>query len=180
MFFFSCICSGHHIFNLVSDLIMLQRLLSRPALGAFSTTVCTLRSPVMARPLASCLHTATTVSSHIHRDLLTDLRPGLALLQPPRTPMLQLSAGWVFSILSGHSEQCCGTMTFWGWIRIRVRILLFSSLTFPRCHQKNNYLKSFLFITFWRYMYIIFNDKKSKRSHKAVGIKVFPTFIAWW
>ncbi len=28
-------------------------------------------------------------------------------------------------------------------------------------------------------MYIIFKDKKSKRSHKAVGIKVFLTFFAW-
>ncbi len=26
-------------------------------------------------------------------------------------------------------------------------------------------------------MYIIFKDKKSKRSHKAVGIKVFLTFF---
>jgi hypothetical protein len=29
-------------------------------------------------------------------------------------------------------------------------------------------------------MYIIFKDKKSKRSHKAVGIKVFLTLFAWW
>ncbi len=34
--------------------------------------------------------------------------------------------------------------------------------------------------TFWRYMYIIFKDKKSNRSHKEVGIKVFLTFFAWW
>ncbi len=34
--------------------------------------------------------------------------------------------------------------------------------------------------TFWRYVYIIFKDKKSKRSHKAVGIKVFLTIFAWW
>jgi hypothetical protein len=33
--------------------------------------------------------------------------------------------------------------------------------------------KVFLLITFWRYTYIIFKDKKSKRSHKTVGIKVF-------
>ncbi len=34
--------------------------------------------------------------------------------------------------------------------------------------------------TFWRYIYIIFKDKKSKRSHKAVGIKVFLTIFALW
>ncbi len=53
----------------------------------------------------------------------------------------------------------------------------FSSLTFPRCQQKLFFLKVFLLITFWGYMYIIFKDKKSKRSHKAVGIKVFLTFF---
>jgi hypothetical protein len=35
------------------------------------------------------------------------------------------------------------------------------------------YLKAFLLITFRRCIYINFKDKKSKRSHKAVGIKVF-------
>jgi hypothetical protein len=29
------------------------------------------------------------------------------------------------------------------------------------------------------YIYIIFKDKKSKRSHKAVGIKIFFTIFAW-
>jgi hypothetical protein len=33
--------------------------------------------------------------------------------------------------------------------------------------------KVFLLITFWRYIYIIFKDKKSKRSHKTVRIQVF-------
>jgi hypothetical protein len=60
--------------------------------------------------------------------------------------------------------------------RIHAWILLFSSLTFPRCQQKTNLLKSFFAFTFWRYMYIIYKDKKSIRSHKAVGIKVFLTF----
>ncbi len=41
------------------------------------------------------------------------------------------------------------------------------------------FVKFFLLITFdgTSYMYIIFKDKKSKRSHKAVGIKVFLTFL---
>jgi hypothetical protein len=32
--------------------------------------------------------------------------------------------------------------------------------------------KVFLYITFLRYLYIIFKDKKSKRCHKTVEIKV--------
>ncbi len=38
----------------------------------------------------------------------------------------------------------------------------------------------FLLITFWKYNYIIFKDKKSKRCNKAVGIKIFLTIFAWW
>ncbi len=38
--------------------------------------------------------------------------------------------------------------------------------------------KVFLLITFWRHIYIIFKDKKSKRSHKTAGIN-FPTILAW-
>jgi hypothetical protein len=49
----------------------------------------------------------------------------------------------------------------------------------PKMPTKNKFFKVFLLITFWRYMYIIFKDKKSKRIHKAVGMKVFLTFIAW-
>ncbi len=49
-------------------------------------------------------------------------------------------------------------------------------------HQDSNkktniFLRVFLLLTFWRYIYIIFKDKKSKRSHKAVGIKVFITTV---
>jgi hypothetical protein len=38
--------------------------------------------------------------------------------------------------------------------------------------------KVFLYITFLRYLYIIFKDKKSKRCHKTVEIKVFLTTFA--
>jgi hypothetical protein len=38
--------------------------------------------------------------------------------------------------------------------------------------------KVFLYITFLRYIYIIFKDKKSKRCHKTVEIKVFLTIFA--
>ncbi len=39
------------------------------------------------------------------------------------------------------------------------------------------FLKVFLLITWYRYIYIIFQDKKSKKSHKTVGIKVFLTIL---
>jgi hypothetical protein len=38
--------------------------------------------------------------------------------------------------------------------------------------------KVFLYITFLRYLYIIFKDKKSKRCHITVEIKVFLTIFA--
>jgi hypothetical protein len=38
--------------------------------------------------------------------------------------------------------------------------------------------KVFLYITFLRYLYIIFKDKKSKICHKTVEIKVFLTIFA--
>ncbi len=38
--------------------------------------------------------------------------------------------------------------------------------------------KNFLYITFLRYLYILFTDKKSKRCHKTVEIKVFLTIFA--
>jgi len=65
-------------------------------------------------------------------------------------------------------DQCCGSETCVGtdpdprirasdqWIRIRLRILLFS--------------KSFCLLL---YIYISFQVKKVIRSHKRVGIKVF-------
>ncbi len=47
-----------------------------------------------------------------------------------------------------------------------------------RCENKKLYFcHRFLLITFSRCIYIIFKDKKSKRSHKAVGIKVFLLFL---
>ncbi len=81
-----------------------------------------------------------------------------------------------------------------GWIRIRIWIRGSMPLTngtgsgscyfrhWPSqdANKKLIFLQVFLLITFWRYMYIIFKDKKSKRSHKAVGTKVFLTFFAWW
>ncbi len=41
----------------------------------------------------------------------------------------------------------------------------------------NKKLLKFFAYYFWRYIYIIFKDKKSKRSHKAVGIKFILLFL---
>jgi hypothetical protein len=43
----------------------------------------------------------------------------------------------------------------------------------------NKKFKKFIAYYFFRYICIIFKDKKSKRSHKAVDIKVFLTIFAW-
>ncbi len=74
------------------------------------------------------------------------------------------------------------------WIRIRIWMRGSMSLTngsgscyflhwSSRCRQKLT-KKGFLLISFWRYIFIIFQRwKKSKRSHKAVGIKVLLLFL---
>ncbi len=47
-------------------------------------------------------------------------------------------------------------------------------------NKKLIFKKSFLLITFWRYMYIIFPGQKSKRSHKNSRNQGFLTIFAWW
>jgi hypothetical protein len=63
------------------------------------------------------------------------------------------------------------------WIRIQIRILLFSSLTFKT--PRNNYIfkRFFCLLLFEDAFTSCFKDKKSKRSHKTVGIKVFLLFL---
>jgi hypothetical protein len=55
----------------------------------------------------------------------------------------------------------------------------FKSLTF-KTPTKNKFKKSFSVITFGRYHTFtsFFKNKKSKRSHKKVGIKVFLAIFA--
>ncbi len=74
---------------------------------------------------------------------------------------------------SAPLTQCCGSMTFWGGS---------GSCYFrhwpSRCQQKTNFLTQFfLLITFWRYIYIIFQRYKVEKGHKIVGIKVFLTIF---
>jgi hypothetical protein len=78
------------------------------------------------------------------------------------------------------------------WIRIRIWIRGSMPLTngsgsgscyfvidLKDAKKINFYYSFFLLISFLEYIYIIFNDKKSKRSYKAVGIMVFITISAW-
>ncbi len=100
--------------------------------------------------------------------------------------------------------QCCGSMTFWGgsgsgsgtadlclWLMDQDSDSDPDSDPDPgsgscylrhwpsRCQQKTNFLTQFfLLLTFWSYIYIIFQRWKVKASHKIVGIKVFLTIFA--
>ncbi len=56
-------------------------------------------------------------------------------------------------------------------------MLLFSSLTLKTA-TKNYYYKNFQLITFEGTITSFFEDKKSKRRYKTVGIKVFLTIFA--
>ncbi len=84
--------------------------------------------------------------------------------------------------------QCCGFMTFWCgsgyadpclWLMEPDPESDPDPAIFVIDLQDANKKLLFLLITFWRYIYIIFKDKKSKRSHNTVGIKVFLTIFAW-
>ncbi len=100
------------------------------------------------------------------------------------------------------TRQCSGSMTFWCgsgssdpclWLNGSgygcgfgsgsgswIRTLLFSSLTF-KMPAKNYFLPQFfLLVTFWRYIYIIFQRLKVKKSYKIVGFRVFLIIFAWW
>ncbi len=57
-----------------------------------------------------------------------------------------------------------------------IRIVLFSSLT-VKTPTKNKFFCLLLFEGTFTYF---FKDKKSKRSHKTVGIKVLLTIFDWW
>jgi hypothetical protein len=46
-------------------------------------------------------------------------------------------------------------------------------LDLPKMATKNEFKKKNIFGLYF------LKDKKSKRSHKAIGIKVFLTFLAW-
>ncbi len=88
--------------------------------------------------------------------------------------------------------QCCGYMTFWCGSRSGsgsadpcLWLIDPDPAIFVVDLQDANkkvifLLKVFLLIIFGRYIYIIFKEKKWKRSHKAVGIKVFLTIFDWW
>jgi hypothetical protein len=61
---------------------------------------------------------------------------------------------------------------------IRIRILLFSSLTFKRPTKNNFFTKVFLLLLFEGTFTSFYKEKNSKRSHKTAGVKVFLTIFA--
>ncbi len=97
----------------------------------------------------------------------------------------------------GICKQCCGSMTFWGGSGSGSSdpcLWLLDPDADPdpgsgscyfrhwpsRCQQKTNFLiQFFLRITFYSYIYIIFQRLKSK-SNKIVRIKVYLTVFKWW
>ncbi len=71
----------------------------------------------------------------------------------------------------------------WIWIRGSIPLTNGSGFGFGSCYfrhwpsrrqQNTSFKKVFLLFTSF------FKDKKSKRSHKTVGSKVFLTIFAWW
>ncbi len=90
------------------------------------------------------------------------------------------------SIFSHCYFLCSRSMTFWCgsadpcliWIQIRIRILLFSSLTFKTPIKKLIFLKKFLLITFCQNTLHHFTKIKSSKEVTNQGIKVFLTIFA--
>ncbi len=74
----------------------------------------------------------------------------------------------------------------WTWIRGSMPLTNGSGSSYL-CHwplrfqQKTNFLIKFFCLLLFEDTFTSFlKDKKSKRSHKAVGIKVFLAIFAWW
>jgi hypothetical protein len=63
---------------------------------------------------------------------------------------------------------------FCGWVRIRIRIMLFSSVTTNKFFSPKFFAYYFLKL----HLHHFFKDKKSQRSHKTVGIKFFLAIFA--
>ncbi len=118
---------------------------------------------------------------------LISVGPGgssLEMLLPPLVPLISLEN------LLGGCKPVLRIHDILGWIRIRGSMPLTNGSGFgswyyrrwpSRCQQKTNFFNTiFLLITFWSYIYIIFQRWKVKKSHKIVGIKVFLTIFAWW
>jgi hypothetical protein len=74
-------------------------------------------------------------------------------------------------------EQCCGSTTFWCGPGSRSSHF---HHWLSRRQQKTNFKKVFLHIIFAVTFTSFFKDKKSKRSHKTVEVKVFLTIFANW
>ncbi len=107
---------------------------------------------------------------------------------PLRLLLLLLSGSGIRRL---HDPQCKPVLRIhdiFVWIRIRIPLTNGSgrgSCYFrhwpSRCQQKTNFKKKFFYLLLFEGTFTsFFKDKKSKRSHKAVEIKVFLTIFAWW
>ncbi len=98
-----------------------------------------------------------------------------------------MRTGTVGELQKGGAARVCLRAFFWTVLRIhdilvwiRIQILPFSSLTFKtpiKTYLKKSFSAYYYFaVTFTSF----FKDKRSKRSHKTVEIKVFLTIFANW
>ncbi len=89
-------------------------------------------------------------------------------------------------------KQCCRSVTFWygsgsadptsdKLIQVQLRILPFSSVTFKMATKNIYFFLRFLLITFWSYIYIIFQrlkvTKKSQNSRNQCFSSYFGLMI---
>ncbi len=98
-----------------------------------------------------------------------------------------------------RAGQCCGSVKFWYgtgpadpylWLTDPDSDLtpyydpaIFAIESPETCKvatRKKIFLRFFLLITFWSYIYIIFQRQKVKKSYKTVGFKVFLNIFPWW
>ncbi len=88
-------------------------------------------------------------------------------------------------------HHCCGSMTFWCgsgpgsadsclWLMDPDTDSIFVIVLQDAINKLNFFKKVFCLLLFECTFTSFFKDKKSKRGHKAVRIKVFLTIFAWW
>ncbi len=84
------------------------------------------------------------------------------------------------------SMQCCESMTFWygsgsadPYLGLIDPDPLFLSVTFKKATKIYHSCFAY-YLLFEGTLTSFFKDKKSQRSHKTVGIKIFLNVFAWW
>ncbi len=115
--------------------------------------------------------------------LILSHQKGLQILSPARFRISKKKLSYQCSM-----KQSCGSITFI-LVRIRIRGLVPVPLTpdpgisfsdLQDDNAKNIYFTFFFLITFYSNIYTLFQkDRKTRRSHKTEGIKVFLAISAW-